>query len=144
MNSWPRPRIPSLIYVTPVANMRPMLRRPIQRGILWLLLSAMLFAQAATAADACLRASMAPDGATEESAHCAVEKKVNLNLCLYQFADQSDQGALDVALPAFDSPVLVVAEAAASAMAPAPGFVADTLRFSHGPPIPIRFCSLLI
>jgi hypothetical protein len=134
--------IAGLIYVICDGNIRAMLQRRFRRGMLRLVICAMLFAQAATAAEACLRASMAPAAAAAESSHCAVEKKASLNLCLYQFADQSDQSAADLALPVSNTPVLIVSDAAVRAVAP--GFPPRARSFTHDPPIPIRFCSLLI
>jgi hypothetical protein len=119
-----------------------MLQATLLRRTVWFVIFMMFFAQAATAAEACLRVNMATAVAADDSSHCAVEKKASLNLCLYQYADKSDQTATDFALPACDTPVLVLADTAFAPLAPR--FVADFSRSIHDPPIPIRFCSLLI
>ena len=119
-----------------------MLRRTLLRRAVWFVICFLLFAQGATAAEACLRLSMAPAAAAGEVSHCEVEKKTSPNLCLYQCADQSDQSGADLAVPVANTPVLVVTAAAVVPFAPR--FTAAASGHTHDPPIPIRFCSLLI
>ena len=104
----------------------------------------MLFAQAAAAASACLRPLSAPAaGGTQQSAHCEVQHEISLNLCLYQFADQSDNnsGQLVAIAPA---PVVVML------VLPPPPTIAlprqNSLAHSPptDPPIPIRNCCFRI
>ncbi len=107
------------------------------------MLCAMLFAQAAVAASACLRPLSAPSTAgTQQSAHCEAQQEAGLNLCLYHCADQSDRYTPQPVIPAATLPVLSITQTA---------FVPDvSLRprvataATHDPPIPIRFCSFLI
>ncbi len=120
-----------------------MLTRRLLRNGAFFVLFAVLFAQAAVAANAYLRPLSAPVTAgTQQSAHCEAQQKVNLNLCLYHCADQSDQHTPQPVIPAATQSVLTITQTA---------FVSDvSLRprvataATHDPPIPIRFCSFLI
>ena len=122
-----------------------MIAKRIRRAGIRIVLLGVLFAQAAVAANACLMpASMraAPCAAGAASSHCEPANEVSLNLCLYQWADQSDQGMTPPVVTAPIAAVLTVADAAQSLLpwiSPAVGGYPG-----HDPPIPIRFCSFLI
>ncbi len=107
------------------------------------MLCAMFFAQAAVAANACLRPLSAPSTAgTQQPAHCETQQEIGLNLCLYHCADQSDQHAPQPILPSATPPVLSIMQTAfATYVSPRPRVVTAA---THDPPIPIRFCSFLI
>lgn len=120
----------------------------ITRRIRWagirIVLLGVLFAQAAVAANACLTpSSMRPQPVVNPaSSHCEPANEISLNLCLYQWADQSDQ---NTAQPVFAAPavaVLTVPDAAQCLLPWISPLVAGNA--GHDPPIPIRFCSFLI
>jgi hypothetical protein len=120
-----------------------MLTRRLLRNGAFFVLFGVLFAQAAVAANACLRPLSAPAMAVAQpSAHCKAQQQVSLNLCLYHCADQSDRYTPQPVIPAATLPVLSITQTA---------FVPDvSLRprvvtaATHDPPIPLRFCSFLI
>lgn len=121
-----------------------MIARRIRRAGLRVVLLGVLFAQAAVAANACLTpASMRADlcAANAASPHCEPANEVSLNLCLYQWADQSDQNMTPpvVAVPA--AAVLTMTGAARCSLPWISPIVAGNA--GHDPPIPIRFCSFL-
>ena len=106
-------------------------------------LAAMLFAQGALVANACLRFDAGPQAAFSrtQAADCDMGT-ANPNVCLFQYLDQSDQAnAQPLVIPA-------VAHLPAPAMSVrlAPVLTARAPPVPHGcdPPIPIRYCSLLI
>jgi hypothetical protein len=106
---------------------------------------ALVFAQIAVAASACLAAGSARVEAIAAATHegCEMQER-SLNLCLYHCADQYNNNAgspqlpdaapVQVALPAaaWNSPMAVRAEAW------------TTLARATGPPIPIRHCCFRI
>lgn len=108
-----------------------------------MVLLGVLFAQAAIAANACLtpismRAQPVADAA---ASHCEQSDEISLNLCLYQWADQTDQSTSPVVVAPLAA-VLTVADAAQCLLpwvSPVVGGYPG-----HDPPIPIRFCSFLI
>jgi hypothetical protein len=109
-----------------------------------LVLLAVFFAQAAVAANACLTPSSmrAQPAANAVSSHCEQADEISLNLCLYQWADQTDQCTTPPAIAEPIAAVLTVPDAA-QCLLPwiSPIIVGDA---GHDPPIPIRFCSFLI
>ena len=121
-----------------------MIAKRIRRAGIRIVLLGVLFAQAAVAANACLMpgsmraAPCAPDAA---SFHCELANEVSLNLCLYQWADQSDPGLTPPAFAAADTAILTVTDATCLPARPSPIVAGST---GHDPPIPIRFCSFLI
>ena len=121
-----------------------MIARRIRRVGIRIVLLGILFAQAAVAANACLTpgsmraAPCAPDAA---SFHCELANEVSLNLCLYQWADQSDQGMT----PPVAAPIAAVLTVADAAQCLLPWISPVVGGYpGHDPPIPIRFCSFLI
>jgi hypothetical protein len=106
-------------------------------------LFALLFAQAAVAANACLRPLSALAAAhPQQSAHCEAQQKIGLNLCLYHCADQSDQYTPQPVIPAAAMPVLSITQMAfVPVISPRPCVATGE---THDPPILIRFCSFLI
>lgn len=124
-----------------MAYYAPMLtRRLLRNGAFFVLLGA-LFAQTAMAANACLHPLSAPAVAVaQQSAHCEAQLESSLNLCLYHCADQSNQHAPQPVILAAITPVLTLPQA--SVVRDAGPRVATAA--THGPPIPIRFCSFLI
>lgn len=109
-----------------------------------LVLLAVFFAQAAVAANACLTPSSmrAHPAANAVASHCEQSDEISLNLCLYQWADQTDPSTTPPAIAAPIAAVLTVPDAA-QCLLPwiSPIIVGDA---GHDPPIPIRFCSFLI
>ena len=122
-----------------------MIARRIRRAGIRIVLLGVLFAQAAVAANACLTpGSMraAQCAANAASPHCKLANEVSLNLCLYQWAAQTDQSMTPPVIAAPIAAVLTVADAAQCFLpwiSPVVGGYPG-----HGPPIPIRFCSFLI
>ena len=117
-------------------------RHLLRNGAFFVLL-AMLFAHAATAANACLRPLSAPAAADAQlSAHCETQQNAGLNLCLYHCADQSGSSGTPLAAAASTPTVVMLmlpppAIALSRANAQAPDPVTD-------PPIPIRNCCFRI
>lgn len=110
-----------------------------------LVLLAILFAQSALAATACLKLGVGPRSvfAAAHAADCETGSASH-NLCLLNFVDQSDQASGQVALPGtVNIPVFVVDVQPARARAVRPARV-PTQPKSCDPPIRIRYCSLLI
>lgn len=121
-----------------------MIAQRIRRAGIRIVLLGLLFAQAAVAANACLTpGSMraAPCATDAAPSHCELANAVSLNLCLYQWADQSDQGLTPPAFAAADTAILTVTDAIRVPAKPSPIVAGNT---GHDPPIPIRFCSFLI
>jgi len=120
-----------------------MFTRRLLRNGAFCVLFGVLFAQAAVAANACLRPLSAPAAAgAQPSAHCEAQQAASLNLCLYHCADQSERYTPQPVIPAATLPLLSITQTA---------FVPDvslrprvTTAATHDPPIPIRFCSFLI
>ncbi len=121
-----------------------MIAKRIRLACMRMVLLGVLFAQAAVAANACLTAnSMGTRPAADvTSSHCERANEISLNLCLYQWADQTDQSTTPPVVAAPVTAVLTVADAAQCLLPWIPPFVADNA--GHDPPIPIRFCSFLI
>ena len=122
-----------------------MIAKRIQRAGIRIVLLGVLFAQAAVAANACLTPGLmraAPCAADAAPSHSEHSDEINLNLCLYQWAVQSDQGLTP---PAFSVPAMAVLTVsnAASCLLPwtSPVMAGNA---GHDPPIPIRFCSFQI
>jgi len=102
-----------------------------------------LFAQAAVAASVCLTPSSmrAQPVASAAASHCEQSDEISLNLCLYQWADQTDQ---NTAQPVFAAPATVLTLPDAAQYFP-PRITPIIAGYAgHDPPIPIRFCSFLI
>ena len=113
------------------------------RSAAFLVLFAVLFAQAAAAANSCLRQLSAPAAADAKlSAHCEALQLVNLNLCLYHCADQSDNSGaqLHAAAP---PPLTVMLVLQPRAIEPRQGSQAHSPPTTD-PPIPIRNCCFRI
>jgi hypothetical protein len=106
-------------------------------------LAAMLFTQGALVANACLRFDTGPRTAfsTTQMADCEMGT-ANPNVCLFQYLDQSDQTTAQPLV----MPAVVHLPAPAVTVKPAPTLKARAPLVPHGcdPPIPIRYCSLLI
>ncbi len=122
-----------------------MISRRIQRAGIRLVLLSALFAQAAVAANACLtpdsmRAAQCATNAA--SSHCGLANEVSLNLCLYQWAAQTDQSMTPPVIAAPIAAALTVPDAA-QCLLPWVSLVVGGYP-GHDPPIPIRFCSFLI
>jgi hypothetical protein len=107
-------------------------------------LSAVLFAQATAAASACLRPLSAPAAAgAQQAAHCDAQQKISLNLCLYQFADQSDNNSPQlVAVASAPVVVMLVLPPPLPIALPRENSVAQSPPTD--PPIPIRNCCFRI
>jgi hypothetical protein len=121
-----------------------MIARRIRRAGIHIVLLGVLFAQAAVAANACLTPSLmrAQPAASGAASHCEQSDEISLNLCLYQWADQTDQSTTPPVVAAPLAAVLTVPDAAQCLLpwiTPIVGGYAG-----HDPPIPIRFCSFLI
>jgi len=105
--------------------------------------AALLFAQGALVANACLRVDTSPHAAFSmtEMEGCDMGA-ANPNACLYQYLDQSDQNSVQLTAPP------VTAHHAAPLMIARPASVRDARVTvpppGCAPPIPIRYCSLLI
>ena len=120
-----------------------MFTRRLLRNGAFCVLFGVLFAQAAVAANACLRPLSSPAAAhAQQSAHCEAQQKISLNLCLYHCADQSDQYTPQPVIPAAALPVLSITQTAFVPEVSLRPRVATAA--THDPPIPIRFCSFLI
>jgi hypothetical protein len=141
-----------LIWINPLAfsalrrirshvKMHSVKRYRLLRIVRWTL-AALLFAQGALVANACLRIDTSPQAALSatEMADCDMGT-ANPNACLYQYLDQSDQNSVQLTptFPAMPVAALLIARPASvrdvRAVLPPPGCA---------PPIPIRYCSLLI
>ena len=108
------------------------------------MLFGVLFAQAAVAANACLRPLSSPAAAhAPQSAHCEAQQKISLNLCLYHCADQSDNNIAQwvAVASAPDVVMLVVPLQPAIAL---PRQNAHAHSPPTDPPIPIRNCCFRI
>jgi hypothetical protein len=121
-----------------------MIAKRMQRAGIRLVLLAALFAQAAVAANACLTPSSmrAQPAANAAASHCELSDEISLNLCLYQWADQTDQSTTPPVVAAPLAAVLTVPVAAQCLLPWISPLVAGNA--GHDPPIPIRFCSFLI
>jgi hypothetical protein len=103
----------------------------------------LLFAQGALVAEACLRTDASARAAFSmpEMEGCDMGT-TNPNACLLGYLDLSDQTALQPAVPPATAHVIVLSEAGRSAA----GF--DTSLTAtppgRGPPLHIRYCTLLI
>ena len=105
-------------------------------------LAALMFAQGALVANACLQTdTRAAVFSAPQTDDCKMGT-ANPNLCLFQLIDQSDQNVVQLSIPSsvseFAAPRLVarpVRAIDARPRLPPPG---------RAPPIPIRYCSLLI
>lgn len=116
-----------------------MIKKQILHAGVRLVLFAALFAQAAVAANACLRVQPA---AVTASSHCEQsDDEINLNLCLCQWADQSGQSPTQPGIAVPTAAVLTVPHAAQCLLSWISPIVAGYA--GHDPPIPIRFCSFL-
>ena len=117
-------------------------RRLIRTVARWTL-AVLLFAQGALFAEACLRLEASPQAAFEMSQMEGCDMGVtNPNACLLAYLDQSDHSAAQPAVPPVTQYMLARAVVArpgaavnARATPPPPGCA---------PPIPIRYCTLLI
>ncbi|MDO8596373.1 MAG: hypothetical protein Q7R45_07100 [Sulfuricaulis sp.] len=122
-----------------------MIKKQLLRAGVRLVLFAALFAQVAVAANACLTPSSmrVQLAAYAASSHCEQsDNEINLNLCLYQWADQSDQSTTPPVIAVPTAAVLTVPHAAQRLLPWISPIVAGNA--GHDPPIPIRFCSFLI
>ncbi len=120
-----------------------MITRRIRRAGIRIVLLGILFAQAAVAANACLTpiSMRAQTAASAAPSHCEQSDEISLNLCLYQWADQTDQSTT-TAISAPLAAVLTVPDSAWRLLPLISPIVAGNA--GHDPPIPIRFCSFLI
>ena len=124
-----------------------------QRKFRWLarlMLGLVLFAQGVVAANACV----APNASQVQAytiAHdagsaipCHEEKIPNANACLAH-CDQADQISVDQHNATFSAPVSVVIRLAPlpQMQHEHPAIATEHVAPNTGPPIPIRFCSLL-
>ena len=121
-----------------------MIARHIRRAGIRIVLLGVIFAQAAVAANACLTPSSVPaqSAANAVSSYCERSDEMSLNLCLYQYADQTDQSLTPPVVAAPAVAILTVSNAAQCLLpwiSPVVGGYPG-----HDPPIPIRFCSFLI
>ncbi|OGA54160.1 MAG: hypothetical protein A3F74_24425 [Betaproteobacteria bacterium RIFCSPLOWO2_12_FULL_62_58] len=109
-----------------------------------LALAAVLFAQVALVANACLRLDTGPQAAfaASQMADCDMCTTANPNLCLFQYLDQSDQTQPSVAPAPVN--VAVLAAPVAPAQASATAFTHARFNSLTGPPIIIRNCCLRI
>jgi hypothetical protein len=118
-------------------------RRLIQIVARWTL-AVLLFAQGALVAEACLRLDTTPQAAFATVPIDGGDTgATSPNACLLGFLDQSEQTA---AHPIVSPPATSYVVVASSAANPAAVFDARTALHSPGcaPPIPIRYCTLLI
>jgi hypothetical protein len=122
-----------------------------QRKIKWLarlMLVLVLFAQGIVAANACVASSPAQAYTMaqqdEEAMPCHEEETPNANACL-SHCTQSDQISADQHEAPVAAPTSVIAWASIQPQAQHlhPTFSPQPLALDTGPPIPIRFCSLL-
>lgn len=106
-------------------------------------LAALLFTQGALVANACLRVDTGPQTAFSQQQMVDCEMgDANPNACLYQYLDQSDQTSAQASFtPPSANPVLL---ALSTTSQPIVKTRAALPPRSCGPPIPIRYCSLLI
>jgi hypothetical protein len=111
-----------------------------------LVLAAILFAQAALVASACLRLDTGPQAAfaTSQMADCDMGTTANPNLCLFQYLDQSDQTQAQPSVAPAPLNVAVLAAPAAPAQIDATAFTHTRFNFLTGPPLIIRNCCLRI
>lgn len=117
-------------------------RRLMASVVRWTL-AFLLFAQGALVANACLRVDAGPQAAFSTAQMEGCDMGVaNPNACLFAYLDQSDHGAAQPTIPPATGYLPAPAVAAAPRLArdsrtalPAPGCA---------PPIPIRYCTLLI
>jgi len=124
-----------------------------QNKIKWLarlMLGLVLFAQGMVAANACVAPSASPAQAysmteqDDETMPCHEEEAANANVCL-SHCTQSDQISLDQHHMPLAAPVSVIAWVSVQPQAQhfRPAISFEHLALDTGPPIPIRFCSLL-
>lgn len=122
-----------------------------QRKIKWLarlMLVLVLFAQGIVAANACVASSPAQAYSMEQhdddAMPCHEEETPNANACL-SHCTQSDQVSVDQHDAPIHAPVSVIAWANTQPQAQHTPSVtySEPLALDTGPPIPIRFCSLL-
>jgi hypothetical protein len=104
----------------------------------------LLFAQGALVAEACLRLDASPRAAftTSQMEDCDMGI-ANPNACLFAYLDQSDHNAAQPTVPPATSYLVV---ASTSVAKPACAFDSRAALPPPGraPPIPIRYCTLLI
>jgi hypothetical protein len=124
-----------------------------QAKIRWLarlMLMLVLFAQGIIAANACSTPAAGPAQAfaagaqNDEAAPCHDEEISNANACLAH-CTQADQVGADQHLLQLAAPVSVIGWASAEPQAEITGHIATARQIAPdaGPPLPIRFCSLL-
>lgn len=106
------------------------------------MLAVLLFAQGALVAEACLRLDASPRAAfsTSQMDGCDMGT-TNPNACLFGYLEQTDQSGAQPTVPPVTQQVVLVAETAAH---PIPFAHAASPPPGCAPPIPIRFCTLLI
>lgn len=111
-----------------------------------LALAAVLFAQVALVASACLRLDTGPQAAfaASQMADCDMYATANPNLCLFQYLDQSDQTRTQPSVAPAPLNVAVLAAPAAPAQTGATAFTHTRFNSLTGPPIIIRNCCLRI
>lgn len=113
-------------------------------------LAAVLFAQVALAASACLRLDTGPQAAfaTSQMADCdmctTTNPNTNPNLCLFQYLDQSDQTQAQPSVAPSPVNVAVLAAPAAPVQTGATAFIHTRFNSLIGPPIIVRNCCLRI
>lgn len=104
----------------------------------------LLFAQGALVAEACLRLDASPRAAFASSQMEGCDMAIgNPNACLFAYLDQSDHTAAQPTVPPATSYVVVASTSLAT-----PARACDSLAAlpppGRAPPIPIRYCTLLI
>lgn len=106
-------------------------------------LALLLFAQGALLAEACLRLDASPQAAFSTSQMDGCDMGIgNPNACLLAYLDQSDQSSAQPTVSPSNSYVTVSESARPATLAPR---LHVSLPPPGGaPPIPIRYCSLLI
>jgi hypothetical protein len=121
-----------------------MMRRSISRSVARWLVVALLFAQGAMVANACLAANSARVDAIVAATHegCDMQER-NVNLCLYHCADQYN-GAAAQQVPLLAPAMVALAPPVwAEPMAPRVEAWTPAVR-ATGPPIPVRHCCFRI
>jgi len=118
-------------------------KRITRKGARWVVV-ALLFAQVAVTANACLAASSARVQAVASAAHegCDMQER-NLNLCLYHCADQYNNSGAPEFIIFTPALVALPAPAWSGSVTPATEAWAIVTR-ATGPPLPIRHCCFRI
>lgn len=117
--------------------------RRVLRTIARYTLALLLFAQGALVAEACLRLDATPQAAFSASQMDGCEMGTdNPNACLLAYLDQSDYSSAQATV--FPATAYIIVSQASQPPAAAPRTQATLPPPGCAPPIPIRYCSLLI